>query len=96
MRQNVPRPGQVHSGTMKRPGMNFSGTKYAVDFRILFVKNRKIEIFLKLQQICATISTERIKAEHLMQMNFDINCQLFPKIVKDKNCCFVQEATCKK
>jgi len=26
-----------------------------------------------------------------MQMNFDINCQLFPKIIKDKSWCFVQE-----
>jgi len=36
MRQNVPRPGQVHSGTMKRPGMNFSGTKYVVAF-VIFI-----------------------------------------------------------
>ena len=72
IRQNVPRPCQVHSGTMKRPGMNFSGTKYVVAFVILFFKNRKVEIFLKLQQI---ISTELIKAELLMQMNFYIDCQ---------------------
>ena len=36
VRQNVPRPGQVYSGTMKRPGMNFSITKYVVVFKILF------------------------------------------------------------
>ena len=35
MEQNVPRPSQVHSGTMKRPGMNFSRTKY-VDVAIIF------------------------------------------------------------
>jgi len=49
MTQNVPRPGQVHSGTMKRPGMNFSLTQYVVAFVILFFKNGKVEIFLKLQ-----------------------------------------------
>jgi len=76
---------------MKRPGMNFSGTKYIVAFVIIFFKNRKAEIFLKLQQICTKISTELIKAELLVQMNFDINCQSFPKIVKDKSCCAVQE-----
>jgi len=37
------------------------------------------------------MSTELIKAELLMQMNFYINCQSFPKIVKDKNCCFVRK-----
>src|SRR6218665_2330481 len=37
------------------------------------------------------MSTELIKAELLMQMNFYINYQSFPKIVKDKNCCFGRE-----
>src|SRR6218665_1772034 len=39
MRQNVPRPGQVHSGTMKRPGMKLYRTKssrYIVAIAILF------------------------------------------------------------
>jgi len=72
--------------------MNFLLTKYVVAFVILFFNNQKVEIFLKLQQICTTILTELVKAELLMQMDFDINCQSFPKIVKDKGCCFVQEA----
>src|SRR6218665_3976254 len=33
MEQNVPRPGQVHSGTMKRSGMNLYRTKH-VDFAV--------------------------------------------------------------
>jgi len=39
MRQNVPCPGQVYSGTMKRPGMNFSITKYVVAFKFFFLLN---------------------------------------------------------
>jgi len=64
--------------------MNFSGTKYVVAFEVLFFKNRKVEIFLKLQQICTTISTELIKADLLMQMNFDINCQSFVRLSKTR------------
>jgi len=38
MGQNVPRPGQVLSGTMQRPGINFSRTKYVVAFAVLLFK----------------------------------------------------------
>ena len=40
--KNVPRPGHVHSGTMKRPGMNFYHVKYVefatLIFQIIMIK----------------------------------------------------------
>jgi|SRR6218665_15864 len=44
MERNVPRPGQVHSGTMKRPGMKFSGAQFA-DVVVIFFKNQKVKIY---------------------------------------------------
>ena len=38
MGQNVPHPGQVCSGTMKRPGINFSRNKEVIAFAILLSK----------------------------------------------------------
>jgi len=38
MGQNVLRPGKVHSGTMKRPRINFSRNKEVVAFAILLFK----------------------------------------------------------
>ena len=46
MERNVPRPGQVHSGKMRRPGMNYSGTKFS-DFAVIFRRNRKEKIYLQ-------------------------------------------------
>jgi len=34
--------------------------------------------------MCITISSELIKAKLLIQMNFDMDCQSFPKFVKGK------------
>src|SRR6218665_2585825 len=95
MRQNVQRPGQVHSGTMKRPGINLSRAKYVVAFAILYFKNRIVY-----RNICATstnmqqFSTEIITAElhsfihieHLYSASADelrYACQSFHKTVKD-------------
>jgi len=85
MEQNVPRPGQVHSGTIKRPGMNFSRAKFA-DFAVIFFKNQKVEIYLQHEQIylCSKISIELVKTEIMRQMNFDMDCKSFPKFVKGK------------
>ena len=44
--RNVPRPSQVCSGTMKRPGMKFSGAQFA-DFAVKFFKNQKVKIYLQ-------------------------------------------------
>ena len=46
MEINVPRPGQVHSETTRRPGMNYSGTKFS-DFAVIFFKKRKVRIYLQ-------------------------------------------------
>jgi len=83
MEQNVPRPGQVHSGTMKRPGINFSRAKFA-DFAVIFLKNQKVKTYLQHKKIClySKISTELVKTEILTQMNFDMDCKSFPKFVK--------------
>jgi len=51
----------------------------------------KVEIFLQHEEICSTFSAELINAELLMQMNFDMDCQSFPKIIKDRSCCSMQE-----
>src|SRR6218665_3280818 len=90
MRQNVPRPSQVLSRTMKRPRINFYRVKYVVAVGILFFENRKVEVFLQHQQICSTFSTELIESELLMQMNFDMDCQSFPNIAKDKSFSLMQ------
>ena len=50
MERNVPRPGQVHSGTMRRPGMNYSGAKF-FDFAVIFFKNRKVKIYLQQNKV---------------------------------------------
>jgi len=50
MEQNVPRPSQDHSGTMKRPGMNFSRVKFA-DFALVFFKNQNVKMYLQHNQI---------------------------------------------
>src|SRR6218665_2970941 len=93
MKQNVPRPGQVHSGTMQRPGINFSITKY-VDFAILYSNNQEvIKSYLRHQHNYgsmqhSTISTKLIKAELLTQMNVNMDSQSLPKLLKGKkNCC---------
>src|SRR6218665_753203 len=89
MKQNVPRPGQVHSGTTQRPGMNFSRTKY-VNFAILYSNNQKVtKSYLRHQHNYrpmqhSTISTELIKAELLTQMNVNMDCQSLPKLLKGK------------
>ena len=41
--RNVTRPCQVHSGTMKRPGMKFPWAQFA-DFAVMFFKNQKVKI----------------------------------------------------
>ena len=46
MEKNAPRPGQVHSGTMKRPGMNFSRAKFA-DFAVTFFQKSESKICLE-------------------------------------------------
>jgi len=58
MEQNILRPGKVHSGTMKRPGMNFSRAKFA-DFALVFFKNQKVKIYLQHNQIwlCSKLSS---------------------------------------
>ena len=83
--KNVPRPGQVRSGTMKGPGMNFSRAKFAV-FGVIFFENPKVKIYLQQRQIWlrSKISTELVKTKLLTQMNFDMNCKSFPKFAKDK------------
>ena len=85
MEQNVSRPGQVHSGTMKRPGMNVSRAKFA-DLGIIFLENQKVKLYLQQKQIylSSKISTELVKTEILRQMNFDMDCKSFPKFVKGK------------
>src|SRR6218665_3616275 len=67
--------------------MNFFITKYVVAFPILFLLNleSRLDIFLQHEQICSTFSAELIKAELLMQMNFDMDCQSFSKIIKDRH-----------
>ena len=48
MERIVPRPGQVHSGTMKPPGMKFSGAQDDfADFAVIFFKNQKVKIYLQ-------------------------------------------------
>ena len=42
MERNVQRPGQVNSGTTRRPGMNYFGAKFSV--AVMFFKNRKVKI----------------------------------------------------
>jgi len=82
MERNVPRPGQVHSGTMKHSGMKFSGAQLA-DFDVIFFKNQKVEIYLQQNKICICrkISTEFVKIELLTQLNIDrpMDCKSFPK-----------------
>jgi len=46
MERNVPRPGQVHSGTMKCPGMQFSRAQFA-DIAVIFFKNQKVKMYLQ-------------------------------------------------
>src|SRR6218665_2352985 len=84
MGQNVPRPGQVLSGTMQRPGINFSRTKYVVAFAVLlFKKLESKNIPTSLINIQHTLP-DLIKAGHLTQLNsyFDMDCQKFPMFVK--------------
>src|SRR6218665_2876090 len=87
MKQIVPRPGQVHFGTMQRPGMNFSKTKY-VDIVILYSNNQKVtKSYLRHQHNYrpmqhSIISAELMKAELLTQMNVDMDYQLFPELFK--------------
>jgi len=50
MRQNVPRPDQVHSGTMQRPRINFYRTKYVVALTILLFEKSERKIYLQHQQ----------------------------------------------
>jgi len=50
MERNVPRPGQVYSGTMRRPGMNYTGAKFS-DFAVMFFKNRKVKIYLQKSKV---------------------------------------------
>ena len=50
MERNVPRLGQVHSGTMRRPGMNYSGAKFS-DFAVIYFKNRKVKIYLQQNKV---------------------------------------------
>jgi len=50
MERNVPGPGQVHSGTMRRPGMNYSVAKF-FDFAVIFFKNRKVKIYLQQNKV---------------------------------------------
>ena len=43
MERYVSRPGLVHYRTTKRPGMNFSGAKFA-NFAVIFFKDQKVKI----------------------------------------------------
>ena len=49
LERNVPRPGQVDSGTMRRTGMNYSGAKFSV--AVMFFKNWKVKIYLQQNKV---------------------------------------------
>jgi len=49
--KTVPRPGQVLSETMQRPGMHFCRTQYVVALAIVLLQKQKVKLYLKHQQI---------------------------------------------
>jgi len=82
MERNVPRPGQVHSGTMKRPGMKFYGAQFARFCCYTFQKSESKKYLQQNKHACAEkLSTEFVKIELLTQLNIDrsINYKSFPK-----------------